>query len=77
VSVKTNPGVGGDRRAQGELSAADDDDGITVEIDGADGIEPTVTRRYGYDDIARATTVFDWGPAEKPGSSRSRKKAAS
>jgi ribosome maturation factor RimP len=76
VSVKTNPGVEGDRRAQGVLSAADDD-GLTVEVDGADDDEATVTRRYAYDDVARATTVFDWGPAEKPGSSRSRKKAAS
>ena len=78
VAVKTHPGVEGDRRVKGRLTEADDD-GIAVEIDpSADESDPTVaTRRLAYDDIARATTVFDWGPAERPASSSSRKKAAS
>lgn len=79
VSVKTNPGVEGDRRIKGRLAEADDE-GIAVEVEpSADEPDESdrVTRRLAYDDIARATTVFDWGPAERPASSRSRKKAAS
>lgn len=54
VNVKTNPGVEGERRIQGTLTEADDD-GITV-----DG------RRLRYDEIERAKTVFEWGPATRP-----------
>jgi ribosome maturation factor RimP len=75
VAIKTHPGVDGDRRVLGELTEADDA-GVVVRLPaGGDG-EATV-RRIAYDDIARATTVFDWSPAERPGSSRSRRKATS
>jgi ribosome maturation factor RimP len=54
VSVKTRPGVEGDRRVQGELTAADDE-GFTV-----DG------RRFLYDEVERVRTVFEWGPPARP-----------
>lgn len=67
VSVRTHPGVEGDRRVEGELTAADDD-GIVV-----------ADRALSYRDIERARTVFTWGPAPKPGSPqrKQKKKAAS
>jgi len=54
VAIKTRAGVDGDRRVQGELSAADDD-GFAV-----DG------RRFAYGDVERAHTVFEWGPPARP-----------
>jgi ribosome maturation factor RimP len=62
VSVKTNARVDGERRIKGTLAAADDD-GITVG-------EQTLR----YDEIEKARTVFEWGPAPKPGAAN--KKAA-
>jgi ribosome maturation factor RimP len=58
VSVKTRPGTLGDRRTQGLLSDVDDD-GFTVG-----------GRRFTYEDVERARTVFEWGAATKPGRSR-------
>jgi ribosome maturation factor RimP len=57
VAVKTHAHVEGDRRAQGVLTAADDD-GFTLG-----------GRRFSYGDVERARTVFTWGPGqrEKPG----------
>lgn len=60
VSVRTLPGVEGERRVTGTLSAADDE-GVVVAPDGG---EP---RRVSYTDMERARTVFEWGPAPKPG----------
>jgi ribosome maturation factor RimP len=54
VTVKTVSSFDGERRVKGTLTAADDD-GITV-----DGVHLT------YDDIDKARTVFEWGPAPKP-----------
>lgn len=54
VSVKTRPGVPGERRIEGPLVAADDS-GITI---GGGGLGE---RRLTYDDIDKARTVFDWG----------------
>ena len=51
-----------ERRLQGELVGADDD-AVTVRLDDADHTERTVP----YDKIDRARTVFEWGPAPKPG----------
>jgi ribosome maturation factor RimP len=76
VSVKTHPGVEGDRRIRGVLTEADDD-GVVVEPEPADGDGAAEARRLAYADISRASTVFDWGPAEQPGPSRSHRKAAS
>jgi len=58
VSVKSYEPVAGARRHRGLLVAADDG-GIDLEVDG----EP---RRFPYDAIASARTVFEWGPAPKP-----------
>ena len=55
VSIKTTPTTEGDRRLKGTLEAADDR-GITV-----------AGRQLAYSDIERAQTVFEWGPAPKPG----------
>jgi ribosome maturation factor RimP len=57
-------GETGERRLAGVLAAADDG-GITVRSD-----DPPAERRVPYDDIERARTVFEWGPAEKPGGKR-------
>ncbi|MEY2449936.1 MAG: ribosome maturation factor RimP [Acidimicrobiaceae bacterium] len=58
ISVKTNARVDGERRIKGTLVAADAD-GITV------GDHP-----LRYDDIEKARTVFEWGPAPKPGQTK-------
>jgi ribosome maturation factor RimP len=59
VSVKTHPGVEGDRRLEGELLAADDN-GFVVAAAGGE-------RSLAYADVERARTVFEWGGAPKPG----------
>lgn len=57
VTVKTRPGVEGDRRAKGTLVAVDESG---IEIDLGD------TRRHlRLDQIASARTVFEWGPTPK------------
>ena len=58
VSVKTNPGVEGDRRVEGMLAAADSDLAGGVLIG---------ERRIAYSDIERARTVFVFGGQPKPG----------
>ena len=58
VSVKSHEPVSGARRHRGLLVAADDG-GIDLEVDGE-------RRRFSYDAIASARTVFEWGPAPKP-----------
>jgi len=67
VKVKTVPNVDGDRRVEGELTAADDD-GFDVVTDGE-------TRRVAYRDVAKARTVFEWGPTPKPGGPKNPKKS--
>mgnify|MGYP000155485516 FL=1 len=66
VSIKTRAGVPGDRRAKGTLVSADEH-GIELAQEGADAGE---TRRLAFDDLERARTVFEWGPAPKPGGPR-------
>ncbi len=62
VAVKTRPQVPGERRVRGVLTSADDD-GFTVRTgDGHDG-----ELRLAYGDVDRVRTVFEWGPAPKPG----------
>src|SRR4051794_6629558 len=58
-----------ERRLQGVLVAADQD-GATVRVDGVDRTVP-------YDKIDRARTVFEWGPAPKPGKAGTKKAATS
>lgn len=55
INVKTAPHVEGERRFSAELTEADDE-GIMVG-----------GRRLAYNDIERARTVFEWGPAPRPG----------
>jgi ribosome maturation factor RimP len=62
VSVRTLPGVEGERRVEGLLSEADDE---AVVVAG---------RRLAYGDIERARTVFEWGPSPKPTGPTRRKK---
>jgi ribosome maturation factor RimP len=58
ISVKSHGPVDGGRRHRGLLAEADDS-GIVLEVDGQH-------RRFSYDAIASARTVFEWGPAPKP-----------
>jgi ribosome maturation factor RimP len=60
VNIKTKPGVEGERRIEGRLTAVDADG---VSIQPADGAE----RGLRYTDIERARTVFAWGPGPRPG----------
>lgn len=72
VAVKLKPNPEKLRRVKGELTAADDQ-GITVVNDDAE-------YALSYEQIAKANTVFDWGPGPKPGKGPSKKntnKAAS
>lgn len=64
VKVKLRAGAArdGERRLEGEVTGADDG-AVTVRTPGG---ETTVA----YDDIERARTVFEWGPAPKPGKGR-------
>ena len=55
LSVKLVPTTEGARRLTGRLDAADDD---AITVDG---------RVIAHADIERAQTVFEWGPAPKPG----------
>jgi ribosome maturation factor RimP len=66
VAVKTCPGSDGDRRCQGVLVEADDE-GFRVD-----------ERRFSYLDVERVHTVFEWGPAPRPGKSgdKTRRRAA-
>lgn len=74
VSVKTLPGTEGERRVRGTLAAADDE-GFTVRLaEGEAEAEAGAERRLRYDEIERARTVFEWGPAPKPGGGGTRTK---
>lgn len=61
VSIKTMAAVEGERRIKGVLTEAGAK-GITVD-----------DRRLAYADIERAQTVFEWGPAPKPGKAKTPK----
>lgn len=80
VALRTVAGADAPRRLRGVLVAADDA-GLTVEPTEAEGAaSPPGPVTVAYDDVERARTVFEWGPAPKPGGPRSspqaRKKAA-
>jgi ribosome maturation factor RimP len=66
VSIKTHDVVDGARRHRGRLLEAGDE-GVALDVDG-------VARRFAYEAIAAARTVFEWGPAPKPGGSKRRPK---
>jgi ribosome maturation factor RimP len=56
VTVRLVAGGPGERRVTGALLAADDD-GFEL------GQEDGERRRFGYAEVERARTVFEWGPA--------------
>jgi len=58
VALKLAPGREGPRRITGTLLDADEH-GVTVDADEAGSV------RLAYEDIERARTVFEWGPAPK------------
>jgi len=60
VRIKTKPGVEGERRLEGVLEAVDGD-GVHLRL--ADGS----LRALRHDEIERARTIFEWGPAPRPG----------
>jgi ribosome maturation factor RimP len=62
VRLKLRPGVEGDRRVGGVLSAADES---TVTITDASGADRSVH----IEDITKANVHVDWAPPPKPGSS--------
>ena len=64
VALKTKPGVEGDRRIKGTLVSVEGTSATIAPSDAA----PGTTRVIALDDIERARTVFEWGPAPKPGS---------
>lgn len=65
VKLTATAAEGGERRLGGVLVASDAT-GVVVRT-GHDEAGTPVERRVAYDDIERARTVFDWGPAPKPG----------
>jgi ribosome maturation factor RimP len=70
VRIRTVAGTEGERRVEGELTAADGDGVVLATEDGE--------RRVAYADVERAKTVFEWGPTPPPGAGkRSRQKVAS
>jgi ribosome maturation factor RimP len=69
VSVKTVPGTEVGRRLSGVVLAADEVGFVlAVETDG----KPKGSARVEYHQLDKARTVFEWGPAPKPGGPRSR-----
>jgi ribosome maturation factor RimP len=61
ISLKSRDAQGAVTRRRAVLAAADDN-GIEIDADGAH-------ERVAYDDIVASHTVFEWGPAPKPGKS--------
>lgn len=59
VSVKARDASGAAERVRGTLTAVDSD-GFTVETEGG-------TRRFEFAAVQQARTIFEWGPAPKPG----------
>lgn len=74
VIVKLVPGVD-PRRLRGELVAFDNDelDIAVVEVDGVELADPE-RHNVSLDDVAKARTYFDWGPAPKAGQKAGNKK---
>lgn len=69
VTIRTNPGVEGDRRLRGTVRSVAGT-AVTVGVD--DGTERTID----VADIERARTVFTWGSAGPPGKPKQPKKKA-
>ncbi|MGH9016965.1 MAG: ribosome maturation factor RimP [Acidimicrobiales bacterium] len=65
VSVRTTTGSAGERRVTGTLVSADTD-GFVVEGDEL----PAGGRRFNYDEVERARTIFEWGGQPRPSDRR-------
>lgn len=70
VVFKLKVDVEGERRFQGRLVTSDAE-GIEVAVDGSDDDEQ---RRFRYDDIESARTIFHWG--EEPKKSKTKKSSS-
>jgi ribosome maturation factor RimP len=65
VTLRTVTGSQGERRVTGRLAVADED-GFVLEGEGlADG-----GRRFAYEEVERARTVFEWPAAARPSETR-------
>jgi ribosome maturation factor RimP len=69
VKVKTKPGVDGERRVEGTVTAADD---TSVTVERPDG----TVRTLRYRDIERARTTFEWGGAPKKNTKQNQEQKA-
>lgn len=67
VTVRTLPGVVGERRLRGRI-AATDDSGFVLE----DTELPGGSQRVAYGDVERARTVFEWGEPASAGKAEGR-----
>ena len=67
VAVRLESPLNGERRVQGDLIAATEE-GITVRVADKEMTEVNIP----FSIIDRAKTVFNWGPAPKPGSKKSK-----
>ncbi len=65
VTVRTTTGSQGQRRITGRIAAADAD-GFVLEGDDL----PDGGRRFSYDEVERARTVFEWGGQPRPSDGR-------
>jgi ribosome maturation factor RimP len=74
VTVKTQPGVPGERRVHGTLASADETR-VVVRLSEPDA-SGAEERSLAYGDIERARTVFRWGPTPAPKSPSAKKHTA-
>ncbi|QXC62592.1 ribosome maturation factor RimP [Aquihabitans sp. G128] len=72
VSVKVRAGLDGDRRFKATIVSVADDQVVLL----PEGAAPGAERTLGLHDIERARTIFEWGPAPKPGGPKPGGKAA-
>ena len=72
VSVKTMPDHPAGRRLAGTVTAADDTT-VTLLLDAGDGQGAGESVTLALDDIEKARTTFEWGPAPKPGGPKPKK----
>lgn len=63
VRVKLRPAAEAERRIEGVVASVGEDAVEVVTDDGS-------TRRVDLADVERARTVFEWGPAPKPGATK-------
>jgi len=68
VKIRTVAAFGDDRRVEGQLVSANGS-GVVVRTGVADD-GTAVEQRLAYQDIERARTVFEWGPATPPSGKR-------